>query len=41
MITNWHNIRTIQNSQNEGFEEFVCQLARKEQIPHTKKIILI
>lgn len=26
----WNNIRTIDNSQNEGFEELVCQLAKKE-----------
>lgn len=27
---NWHAIRTVNNSQNEGFEEFVCQLAFRE-----------
>lgn len=31
MIINWNNIRTLQNSQNEGFEELVCQLARSEK----------
>ena len=27
---NWHNIITINDSQKEGFEELVCQLAKKE-----------
>lgn len=27
---NWNQIITINNSQNEGFEEFVCQLAKSE-----------
>ena len=27
---NWHNIRIIDKSQNDGFEELVCQLAKKE-----------
>ena len=27
---NWNEIRSINGSQNEGFEEFVCQLARNE-----------
>lgn len=33
---NWHNIRSINNSTNDGFEEFVCQLARKENVPNKK-----
>jgi thiol-disulfide isomerase/thioredoxin len=36
---NWHNIRSINNSCNEGFEEFVCQLARKENIPNKRTFI--
>lgn len=33
------NIRPINGSLNDGFEEFVCQLARKEEIPCTKKFV--
>jgi hypothetical protein len=29
---NWNNIRPIHNSLNDGFEELVCQLAKKESI---------
>ncbi|MGJ1323146.1 hypothetical protein ACR780_10670 [Sphingobacterium faecium] len=29
---NWNNIRVINSSQNEGFEELVCQLASREPI---------
>lgn len=32
MNINWHNIRALSGSQQEGFEEFVCQLARNEEI---------
>lgn len=39
MAINWHNIRPLENSQNEGFEELVCQLARNENIPNKKKFI--
>lgn len=39
MNLNWHEIRTINNSLNEGFEEFVCQLARKEEIINKKRFI--
>lgn len=39
MTLNWHKIRTINNSRNEGFEEFVCQLARKEEVVNKKKFI--
>lgn len=28
----WNNIRPINNSQKEGFEELVCQLAKNDQI---------
>lgn len=36
---NWSNIRTIDSSQQTGFEEFVCQLAKKENIPNKKQFI--
>ncbi len=36
---NWNNIRLINNSLNEGFEEFVAQLARKETINKQKEFI--
>ncbi len=39
MTLNWLNIRTIGNSLNLGFEEFVTQLARKEDIPNKKRFI--
>lgn len=39
MAINWHNIRPLEHSQNEGFEEFVCQLARNENIPNKKKFV--
>ncbi len=39
MSINWNNIRPLQNSQNEGFEELVCQLARHEEIPNSKRFI--
>ena len=26
----WHNIRSINGSQQDGFEEFICQLAAKQ-----------
>lgn len=39
MAINWNNIRPLDNSQNEGFEELVCQLARNESIPTKKKFI--
>lgn len=39
MSINWNNIRPLENSQNEGFEELVCQLARKEDIPNRKEFI--
>ncbi|MCM0150019.1 hypothetical protein [Photobacterium galatheae] len=39
MTINWNNIRALDNSQNEGFEELVCQLARNESIPNKKKFI--
>jgi len=39
MSINWNNIRPLENSQNEGFEELVCQLARKEEILNKAKFI--
>ena len=36
---NWHDIRPLNGSQNDGFEELVCQLARKENIPNRKQFI--
>ncbi len=39
MSINWNNIRSLENSQNEGFEEFVCQLARKEDIANKRIFI--
>ena len=35
----FNNIRPINGSANDGFEEFVCQLARREEIPCTKKFV--
>ena len=35
----FNNIRSINGSANEGFEEFVCQLARREEIPCTKTFV--
>jgi len=39
MNINWHNIRQINGDQKEGFEELICQLARKENIPNTHRFI--
>ena len=39
MTINWHNIRSINGDQKEGFEEFVTQIARKENVPNKKKFI--
>ena len=35
----FNNIRPINGSANDGFEEFVCQLAHKEGIPCTEKFV--
>ena len=35
----FNNIRPIKGAKSEGFEEFVCQLARKETIPCAKKFV--
>ena len=34
---NWENIRVIETSQREGFEELICQLARREVIDKQSK----
>ena len=39
MSINWNNIRPLENSQNEAFEELVCQLARKEDILNKKTFV--
>lgn len=36
---NWNQIRTLEGSQQEGFEEFVCQLARLEPVGEKAKFI--
>ena len=39
MNINWNNIRPINGDQKEGFEEFISQLARKENIPNKQRFI--
>src|ERR1035437_105412 len=41
MTVNWNNIRPYNNSQNNAFEELVCQLAREENIRDGKDFIRI
>lgn len=41
MSINWHLIRSLNNSQNNAFEELVCQLAREEQLPNKKEFYRI
>ena len=36
---NWKNIRVYNNSQNNAFEELVCQLARQEKISGYKRFV--
>lgn len=36
---NWNNIRPLQGSQQDGFEELVCQLARRENIEKQKTFV--
>lgn len=38
---NWHNIRSIDGSQQKGFEEFICQLAKKQKILNSKQFIRV
>lgn len=35
----WHNIRSINGSQQDGFEEFICQLAAKQKYENKKQFI--
>lgn len=35
----FNNIRPMKGSLNDGFEEFVCQLVRKEEIPCAKRFV--
>ncbi len=35
----WRNIRTINHTQQDGFEELVCQIARKEKENHYKRFV--
>ena len=37
MTLNWRSIRIHNNSQNNGFEELVCQLARGVKLKKKKK----
>ena len=39
MPINWKNIRTLNGSQAEGFEQFCCQLASREAMPQGAKFI--
>lgn len=36
---NWKNIRVYNNSQNNAFEELVCQLARQEKTSGYKRFV--
>ena len=36
---NWNNIRALNNSQKDGFEELVCQLAKNDNIENAKAFI--
>ena len=36
---NWNNIRLINHSQEDGFEELVCQIARKEKPEDGKRFV--
>lgn len=35
----FNNIRSINGSANDGFEEYVCQLAHREEILYKKKFV--
>lgn len=37
MSISWHNLRSLNNSQNSAFEEICCQLAATEQVPQGSK----
>lgn len=36
-VLDFNNIRHLNGSANDGFEEFVCQLAHKETVPNSKQ----
>lgn len=38
---NWTNIISLNNSQNDAFEELLCQLVKKEPIPNKKKFVKV
>lgn len=40
-MINWNNIRPITGSQQDGFEELVCQLARQEQPKGTETFVRV
>ncbi len=39
MSINWNNIRPLGNSRNDGFEELIRQLARREDIKNKSKFV--
>ena len=39
MSINWHDLRSLNGSQNAGFEELCCQLAGAEPAPHGSSFI--
>jgi hypothetical protein len=41
MSIEWNNIKSFNNSQNNAFEELVCQLAREEPILDEKEFYRI
>lgn len=41
MSFHWTKIISLDNSQNNAFEELVCQLAKKENIPNKKEFIKV
>ena len=41
MSFNWTNIISLNNSQNDAFEELLCQLAKKESIKDKKEFIKV
>ena len=41
MSINWNNIRPLNNSLNDGFEELVCQLAEQENLKNRKHFVKI
>jgi len=38
MSINWNNIRPLNNSLNDGFEELICQLAEQEDVKNKKTV---